>query len=232
MEACQHEFNEGFCSVDRRRPIVLLYPADESWTQCFFPAQVSEERMRNRVAEIKGIQEDLAAALAAKNDEARAELLKFYVRSDVLLAKEFALEELGKSGPSAVLTIRGMLDDPIFADETSELVIALVEAGGAGVGKELNRRLQQDLEFWRSTGPSLSQGWWNDNPTPHAPLRERYYQTYQLILGLQHIRYPEALNTAIQVRDFWRSLPQLNDPGGLNQIAEACDKLIAQLQAR
>jgi hypothetical protein len=84
----------------------------------------------------------------------------------------------------------------------------------------------------RSTGPSLSQGWWNENPTPHAPLRERYGQTYQLILGLQQIHYPEALNTAMQLRDFWRSLPQLNDPNGLNQIAEACDKLIAQLQGK
>lgn len=35
----------------------------------------------------------------------------------------------------------------------------------------------------------------------------------------------------MHLRDFSRSLPQLNDPSGLNQIAEECDKLIGQLQA-
>jgi hypothetical protein len=192
----------------------------------------SEGELRSRVVEIKGIQEKVTAALATKDGEGRAELLKPYVRSDVFPARQFALEELGKSGLSAVPTIRAMLDDPAFADEAPELVIAIAKAGGEEVGGELNRRLQLDLAFWRSTGPSLSQGWWNENSTPHAPLRERYGETYQLILGLQQIHYPGALNTAMQLRDFWRSLPQLNDPSGLSQIAEECDKLIAQLQGK
>jgi hypothetical protein len=55
-------------------------------------------------------------------------------------------------------------------------------------------------------------------------------RTYQLIVALELTHYSGALNTAIQLRDFWRSLPQLDDPSGLNQIAEECDKLIGQLQ--
>jgi len=191
----------------------------------------SEEKLRNRVAEIDGIQRNLAAALAAKDGEERAERLKPYVRSDVFPARQFALEELGKSGPSAVRTILGTLDDPAFADEASELVEALVKAGGEAVGEELNNRLQRDLAFWKSTGPTLSPGWWNEDTRIHAPLRERYAQTYQLIVGLEQTRYSVSLNTATQLRDFWRSLPQLNDPSGLDQIVEECDKLIRQLQA-
>jgi hypothetical protein len=195
-------------------------------------AGISEERLRNRVAEIERIQENMTATLTTEDGEARAELLKSYVRSDVIPARQFALKELGKCGSSAVPTIRSMLDDPAFADEASELVTAITEAGGEAVGEELNRRLRQDLAFWRSTGPSLPQGWWNEDPTPHAPLRERYDQTYHLILGLQQTHFSGALNTAIQLRDFWRSLPQLNDPSGINQIAEECDKLITQLQTK
>jgi hypothetical protein len=191
----------------------------------------SEQSLRNRVAEIDGIQRNLMAALAAKDGQERAEHLKPYLRSDVFPAQQFALEELGKCGPSAVRTILGTLDNPAFADEASELVVALVKAGGASVGEELNNRLQRDFAFWKSTGPTLSPGWWNADPRIHTRLRDRYAQTYQLIVGLEQTRYSASLNTAIQLRDFWRSLPQLNDPSGLDQIVAECDKLVRQLQA-
>ncbi|HEX3473320.1 MAG TPA: hypothetical protein VHT28_19220 [Silvibacterium sp.] len=207
--------------------IQLLNPGPSVLSEC----SISEERVRNRVAEINSIQEKMTAVVAAKDGEERAQRLKPYVHSDVSPAQQFALEELGKSGPAAVGTIRGMLDDPAFSDEASELVKALVKAGGEAVGVELNNRLKQDLAFWKSKGPALREGWWNEDPQPHAPLRERYAQTYELILGIEQTHYSAALNTAIQFRDFWRSLPQLNDPTGLNQMAEECDKLIDQLQA-
>jgi hypothetical protein len=153
-----------------------------------------------------------------------------YVRSDVFPAQLFALAELGKSGSDAVRTILEMLDDPSFADESPELVKALAQAGGESVGAELNSRLRADLAFWRSKGPSLSQGWWNEDARIYAPLRERYDHTYQLVVGLEKTQYTGAPNIATQLRDLWRSLPQLNDPQGLNELAKECDKLIRHLQ--
>lgn len=194
-------------------------------------SRYSEQSLRNRIAEIDGLQRNLMSALTAKDGEERAEHLKPYVRSDVFPAQQFALEELGKCGPSAVRTILGMLDDTAFADEASGLVEELVKAGGAAVGEDLNNRLQRDLAFWKSTGPTLSPGWWNGDTRIHAPLRERYAQTYQLIIGLEQTHYSASLNTATELRDVWRSLPQLNDPSGLDQIVEECDKLIRQLHA-
>jgi hypothetical protein len=52
-----------------------------------------------------------------------------------------------------------------------------------------------------------------------------------LICGLEQTHYVAALNRATRLRDFSRSLPQLNDPSGLNHMAEECDKLIDQLRA-
>lgn len=190
----------------------------------------SETKVRNRVAEIKQIQENMTVALATTNGVERAERLKPYVRSDVFPAQLFALAELGKSGSDAVRTILEMLDDPSFADQSPELVKALAQAGGESVGAELNSRLRADLAFWRSKGSSLSQGWWNEDARIHAPLRERYDHTYQLVVGLEKTQYTGALNTATQLRDLWRSLPQLNDPQGLNELAKECDKLIRHLQ--
>ena len=196
-----------------------------------FKLSESVEEVRGRVEEINSIQESITATLAIGDGAERAGRLKPYVLSDVFPARELSLEELGKAGPSAVPTISGMLDDPAFADEWADLVVALAHAGGDAVGEELNNRLRQDLAFWRSRGPSLSQGWWNEDAEtgPHAPLRHRYGQTYRLVIALQRTHYPAALDTAIQLRDFWRSLPQLNDPGGLDDMAKQCDKLISEM---
>jgi hypothetical protein len=192
----------------------------------------SLQEMKDRVKGINRIQQELAKVISIEDGSARAESLKPYVRSEVNEARQVALNELGKCGPLALRTIRGMLDHPAFADEAAELVKALVEAGGEAVGEELNGRLQQELAFWQATAPSLPQGWWNQGATPHAPLRERYVQTFQLIVGLERMHYTPALATATHLGNFWRSLPQLNDPSGLNQMAEECDKLIDHLRAK
>ena len=192
---------------------------------------VSLQKMRGRVTEVNRIQRELAEVISIENTVARAEGLKPYVHSEVYDAQRLALNELGNCGPAALKTIRGMLDDPAFAHEKTELVKTFVEAGGEAVGEELNSRLQQELAFWQATAPSLPQGWWNQDPAPHAALREKYLQTFQLILGLERTHYAPALNTAKHLGNLWRSLPQLNDPSGLNQMVEECDKLVDQLEA-
>jgi hypothetical protein len=194
------------------------------------PWDISLNKMKDRVTEIGRIRLELAKVVSTKDSVARAEGLKPYARSEVYEAQQLALGELVKCGFSAVKTIREMLDDPAFADEAAELVKVFADAGGEAVGDELNSRLQKELAFWQATAPSLSQGWWNQDATPHAPLRERYVQTFQLILGLERTHYTPAAITATHLRDFWRSLPQLNDPSGLNRMAEECDKLVAHLR--
>jgi hypothetical protein len=195
-----------------------------------FVLHSSLQQMKSRVTEINRIHKKLTEVVSNGNSGARAEGLKPYVHSTLFEAQRFALNELGKCGPSALSTIRGMLDDPAFADEAAELVRSLVEAGGEQVGEELNSRLQKELAFWQATAPSLSRGWWNQDATPHAPLRERYMQTFQLILALERTHYTPASITATQLGEFWRSLPKLNDSSGLNQIAEECQKLVGHLR--
>jgi hypothetical protein len=164
-------------------------------------------QVHGRVTEVIHIQRALAAALNVREGGARAERLKPYVQSELLPAKRLALEELGRCGPSALGSIREMLDDPSFADEAEDLIKTYSEAGGEATGEELNARFRESLPFWRATGRALSPGWWNQDVTPHAPLRERHGQTIQLIRGLQLAHYSAALSTAIQLRDLWQSVP-------------------------
>ncbi|HEY4816014.1 MAG TPA: hypothetical protein VIH67_01195 [Candidatus Acidoferrum sp.] len=195
------------------------------------PWDMRLDKMEQRVRETRRIQLELTKVNAIEDGAAKAEGLKVYVRSDVREAQRAALTELGKCGPKAVAAIGEMLADPAFAGEDGELVKALAEAGGESVGAELDRRLQDQLKFWQATAPTLSVGWWNQDVTPHAPLRERYAQTLELVRALGHVHYRPALITAEQVGNLWRSLPQLNDASGLNQMVTECNQLVDELRA-
>ena len=194
------------------------------------PWDIPEGKLRERVAEVVQVEQQLTDVIRIKDGAERAAALEPYMRSDILPARQFAEEELGKCGPEGVPVIRSILDKEAFAGESDALVKALVRAGGTAEGSDLTARLEHDLEFWRTVGPQLHQGWWNDNPTPESPLRNRYGQTLELIRGLDRIQFPGALSAAAALRDFWRSLPQLDDPTGLNQMSEECDKLVHKLQ--
>jgi hypothetical protein len=215
---------------DTSEPLVLtVFGEQVQGEQRFAPH--SGEWLKQDVERVLGVQNEMTAILEEKDGRARALRLKPFVTSKIFPARRQAIEDLGKSGPSAVGTIGEMLDDPAFAEQAPELLDAMVKAGGKAGGDELNRRFERDVAFWERTGPSLRQGWWNEDPTPNSPLRSRYGQTYRLVVGLEKIHYAGALNTAVELRDLWRSLPQLNDPSGLNQMAEACEALITQSQS-
>jgi hypothetical protein len=194
------------------------------------PWDIGLDTMKERVREAGRIQVELSKVITIKDTASRAEGLKVYVRSDVREAQQLALSELGKSGKMAVATIREMLSDPAFADDSAELVKAFAEAGGESVGEELDRRLQEQLSFWQAAAPTLSLGWWNQDPTPHAPLRDRYAQTLELVRALELVHYRPASITAEQLGNFWRSSPQLNDPSGLDQMVTECDQLVNNLR--
>jgi hypothetical protein len=212
-------------------PLALSVRGEISKEDRRFVAE-SEEELKRGVERVLQVQEDMKAAIAVEDGRERALRLKPYVQSKIVPARLSALEELGKAGPAAVSTIDEMLDDPAFAEWSSELVDAMVKAGGRSVGAELNRRLEQDVAFWRYTGPSLSRGWWTQDPTPESPLQARYGRTYRLIYELEQVDYPGALNTAIEMRDLWRTLTPLDQKDEQNQMLEECDKLIALLQTK
>ena len=150
---------------------------------------MSLDKMKDCIREIRRTQLELVKVTAIEDDVARAEGLKVYVRSDVFEAQQLALSELGKSGPKALAKIREMLSDSAFADEAAALVKAFAEVGGESVGEELDERLQEQLAFWQATAPTLSVGWWNQDATPQAPLRERYTLTWELVLGACGVKF-------------------------------------------
>jgi hypothetical protein len=109
----------------------------------------------------------------------------------------------------------------------------LVKAGGKDVGRELTIMLEQELAFWQKTGPQLPLGWWNGGGLPWAEverLRNRYSVTLEAVRGIGVARYREGQKVVTTLRDYWRSLPQLEDRSGLDQMSQECDRLLAALE--
>ena len=122
-----------------------------------------------------------------------------------------------------------MLDDTDFTPEASEIVKSYVKAGGEAVGPDLDRRLREQIMFWRADAPSLSEGWRNEMPI-REDLRDRYLLTLALVVALQQVHYFEAQYTAVQLRELWQSFPNLNDRDLGGQLTGECDLLIDHLR--
>ena len=70
------------------------------------------QKLKERVAQVRRTQQEMNLVLAMPAGRQRAQSLKGYAHSEVFYARPLAFQELGKSGPAAVPTIREMLDDP------------------------------------------------------------------------------------------------------------------------
>ena len=102
---------------------------------------------------------------------------------------------------------------------------------GKGVGDELTQIVRDELEFWKATGPRLKQGWWDEIDQPETEgLRNRYGRVYTALYSLRKLGFSGCKDIVIEFRDFWRSLPQLDDKSGLNQIGDECDKILNTLK--
>jgi hypothetical protein len=190
---------------------------------------MTSRSLAKHIEEVLQLRENLTQVLSLKDCATRIERLQAIVYRDVYDARKEALQGLGEAGPSALPAIRRVMDKPPIPYDPQVLIGAFVKAAGENAGRELNERLQQDLDYWRAVGPSLRLGWWNQDPTPEAPLREKYAETILLVRALAREHYRPAAHTAAELRDYWLSRSQLNDQSGLSQLAWECNELVKHL---
>ncbi len=77
-------------------------------------------------------------------------------------------------------------------------------------------------------------GWWNGTGLQWSEvetLRNRYVKVLHALYALKQIKYGGSRNAVIELRNFWRLLPQLEDKSGLNQMSEECDNVLKALTA-
>ena len=197
------------------------------------PYGASEQKVREQAVAVMRMQQELNEAVATKDQSRRAEALEAFTTSDLYYARDLAFTELQKCGSGALPVLRRMLKDPALLNLHGDVIKALTAAGGEKVADELTNIVKDELEFWKVTGPRLSSEWWNGgNDTEREMLRNRYSKVLEALYSLKKLRAIGCKEVVTEFRDFWRSLPQLEDKRGLTQISEECDKILSELRLR
>jgi len=189
----------------------------------------SEERIRKYVNDVSETQADLQEISDVQDASVRVERAVTFVLSDHAEARLQAFRILEKSGSAALPALRELLLDDRYAEVQSTVIDCMADAHQFELDGEFASYLKKDLEFWTSRGPQLEVGWWNGEGLTGEEarkLRNRYGRTLHLVYGLQETQDGLARNTVRELRQFWTSLPQLNDKSGLDQMTEACTKVL------
>ncbi len=194
--------------------------------------QLSESQMKARVSEVLRTQTALNAAVAVKNLAQRARALRPFLQSTNLGAQQLAFGEMSRCGEAALPVLRPMLRDETLLPLHGYIVDAMGVIGGASVEAQLIAMVGAETKFWKQTAPQLKIGWWGATGlswSQATALRDRYMKLFSAIRALEPMRADKSRGAVVQLRDFWRSLPQLEDKSGLDQMSETCDELLEKL---
>lgn len=165
-----------------------------------------------RIQEVLQVHRDLAEALALKNADLRAHRLGRIALGDAYQAQKEAMNALAKAGTVALPEILQVMDKPPGFYDGDALIRMLVEAAGKDSGRQLHARLQQDVIYWETVGPTLTQDWLGRLIEVGSPLFVKFNETSLLVRELDKEHYAPAAQTVAELRRFWISQPQLYDP--------------------
>lgn len=190
----------------------------------------SEQQIKERISEVKQTQTSLNQIIAVPEKSSRADGLAPFTSSELHLASKLAFEELQKCGDAALPVLRRMLNDDSKLNLHDKVIESLATIGGKKVSRELTDIVREEMLFWKTVAPRLKEGWWNEiNESETETLRDHYSKVLQALYSLQKLKFAGSKEVVTEFRDFWRSLPQLEDKGGLNQMSEACDDVLKEL---
>jgi hypothetical protein len=192
----------------------------------------TEKELRARIEALLDARARLARIAKEPDAERRATRAAAYVGSDYWPAHRRAIEILEGCGPAAARTLRGILADPLRAENHESVIEVMGRTGGPGVAEDLTALLARQLEFWKKTAPELKRGWWNDLGPDCRRLRREYGIAHATLRALKRLRHGPCRETVTAFRDYWRSLPQLHDPSGLDQMTKAADAVLKSLDAK
>jgi len=159
----------------------------------------------------------------------RALALREFVLSESWHAQHDGFKALGKCGEAAAPIVDAILADDRMLKHHGKAIECLGNALGDKATGRILETLREDTKFWQKTAPSLPVGWWNSSDLDRVKigrLQTRYSRLVALLRTLAAHPDASAESDVKKLRDFWRSLPQLEDKSGLNQISENCDRVL------
>jgi hypothetical protein len=208
--------------------VQIMNPGDSVLVSCG-----TESELKTEVDCVVSTQIGLNTALAIPDVAARVESLELFAKDSISYASDRAFAGLTECGEAALPVLRRILENESLGELHEYAVEAFAKAGGKAVGPELTMRLEKEVEFWKRTGPTLQNGWWNGKGSGSDqmnaieavdPLRTRYGVLLDLVYAVGAIRYAPAERVLIDLNNLSRSVPQL----GFDQIGDACDEVLRE----
>ncbi len=200
--------------------------------------QMSETSLASLVAAVRAQHAALDAALAIPIVAARIPaLLALASAADGTWAgghaRDEAIDAMARSGPAALPSLRALLGDASRREVHPAIVSAIARAGGVSAAPELIAVVTRERAFWVATAPGLAVGWWNGAGLAWGEV-ERFRAHYMLLLAaleaLQPMETRAARPSVSALRSLWRSMPQLEDRSGLDQMSQTCDDVLARIR--
>jgi hypothetical protein len=198
------------------------------------PFDETERDLHEEVTNVIKVQTALRSA-TRPFDQAKAEsAVKLLVGCSSPFVRETGITELSRSGKNAVPILRRMLKDEGWTASQPVILAALADAGGVGVGPDLTAVMEEELAFWKKAAPGLkSPRWWNGEGGLEwddvQRLRAQYMKTSAALKALQELHFAGCQQVVTEMRNFWRSQPQLESVG-IGQMSSACESVLNGLR--
>lgn len=187
----------------------------------------TEAEVRARFAQVDETHRSLDRAMAIEEPAARAKALAPFTTAELYYAGKAAFDGMRSCGPAAVPALRELLHDETKLRVHADAIDALAAIGGEAVDDDLVEVVRDGLAYWKATAPRLQEEWWNAIEDPALnERRDQYGRLYHAVLALQKRKGDKGRAVVAALRDFWRSVPQLEDRRGLDQMSRACDVLL------
>jgi len=199
------------------------------------PLRLSEQELKEKVEGIISVQFGIQEAAKTKDARERVRGLMAFVDSEERGFRRAAFMEIAKCGEPALPFLRDLLSKPEQVHLHDEVIETIAAAGGQSALSDLLSVVDEELKYWKKVGPDLSE-WWSQEP-----MTSHYSCLYKALQGLARIDVPpDRLQRIQEIRDYWESLPQLNNIGrgrrndgeyiGKSQIVEAADDVLDKIK--
>lgn len=192
-----------------------------------------EKATLETIRKLCAAREDLGRIDSLDDKVVACERAFVYVESEFTQVSDRAFEVLGRCGRPAVNPLRRILEDPQKAKFHVRAVRALGLIDGKEVEDQLLLDFQVEIKRWEELAPKLRKGWWNGTGLDWKNVEEHrraYGKTLEYVYVFQRRAMKGASGPLDRFRRFWRSLPQLEDSSGLDQMSMACDAAIMVIE--
>ena len=196
------------------------------------PLTRSAKEFRTFVEQVISRQREMGEIANEDDRGLRAAGYRRHVEAKSFFVRTAAFHGISQCGDAAIPVLRDILKDEALIRVHGEAVKSLAQTKGIDAVPILVELIDGELTFWKETAPGLPVGWWNGtggDAIRQEYLRSRYGRVVQAVFALDRNPDPRAAEVVTNLRDFWRSLPQLDDRSGLNQISESCTSQLKKL---